>query len=112
VTHLIVALAGLAVGLTVERLRARHRLAQLVDVDAVRAETIDREAVEQQLAEQTMRAAQFHRWWKAAQQVAAGQAQLLAARHRHAIPLGPGGARRPRHLRTVVPAYGVHRSAW
>ncbi len=102
-----VSLVAFAAGITVEHVRARHRLAQLVDVDAVRAATIDTGQLEAQLAEQTMRAAHMHRMWKWAQKVARDQAALLAANHRRPIPLGPpaGG-----HRHRTVPAYGVHRS--
>ena len=96
-----------AAGITVEHVRARHRLAQLVDVDAVRAATIDTGELEAQLAEQTMRAAHMHRMWKWAQKVAHDQAELLAAGHRRPIPLGPPtGRHRPR----TMPTYVVHRS--
>lgn len=96
-----------AAGCVVERLRGRHRLAQLVDVEAVRAATIDTGQLEALLAEETMRAAHMHRMWKWAQKIARDQAELLATAHRRPIPLGPtsGG-----HRHRPVPAYGAHRS--
>jgi len=105
------ALAGAAAGWLVERHRARHRLAQLVDVDAVRAAVVDQDEIEAQLAEQTMRAARYHRWWRIAQQVARAQAELLAAGRRHAIPVGPDAVvHAPKHLRSAMPLYGARRS--
>jgi len=108
---IIAALVGVAAGWLVERHRARHRLAQLVDVDAVRAAVVDQGEIEAQLAEQTMRAARYHRWWRIAQQVARQQAELLAAGRRHAIPVGPDATvHAPRHMRSIVPLYGAQRS--
>ncbi len=101
-----VAVVAFTAGTAVEHVRARHRLAQIVDVEAVRAATIDTGQLEAQLAEQTMRAAHMHRMWKWAQKVARDQAEIIAAGRRRPIPLGP--AARPARPRRV-PVYGVWR---
>lgn len=93
-------LAG-AAGFALGDWRARHRMAQLVDVDAVRASVIDTGELELQLAVETRRAGTWRRlarWW---QQVARDQAELLAARDRDPWVAGPDGIEphRPRHLR-------------
>jgi hypothetical protein len=95
--------AAFAAGALVQHRVHRHRLAQLLDVDQVRNEALDRQELERQNAQLTMRAARYHRLWCIAQQVARAQAELLVARRRPPIVLPATDV----PDRDPVPVYGA-----